>query len=172
MLLRHQGYWTTSSFKVELTKEEKRQIGKPSSPRWELDLLAYKGSKNEVLAVECKSLLDSTGVVFRDGRFEPEKHYKLFAEPDLRSVVLNRLAIQLEESGACRKAPKVMLCLAAGRIASKTDREGLEHHFKSNDWWLFDPDWVRKELQLASTRGYENDIAFIVSKLLLRDKKS
>ena len=86
MLLRHQGYWTTSSFKVELTKEEKRQIGMPSSPRWELDLLAYKGSKNEVLAVECKSLLDSTGVVFRNGKFEPEKHYKLLSDPILRSV--------------------------------------------------------------------------------------
>src|SRR5262245_43986030 len=50
MLLRHQGYWTTPSFKVELTKEEKRNIGRTSSPRWELDLVAYKGSTNEVLA--------------------------------------------------------------------------------------------------------------------------
>ena len=64
------------------------------------------------------------------------------------------------------------LCLAAGKIAGKTDREELERHFKSNGWRLFDPDWVKTELQLASTRGYENDIAFIVSKLLLRDKKS
>jgi len=55
MLLRHDGYWTIPSFKVNLTKEEKRAIGRHSSPRWELDLIAYKGSTNEILAVECKS---------------------------------------------------------------------------------------------------------------------
>jgi hypothetical protein len=43
MLLRHEGYWTTPSFKIELTKKEKVSIGKASSPRWELDLIAYKG---------------------------------------------------------------------------------------------------------------------------------
>ena len=72
MLLRHEGYWTTPSFKVELTKREKAKIEKVSSPRWEVDLVAYKGSTNEVLAIECKSFLDSTGVIFRNGKFERE----------------------------------------------------------------------------------------------------
>lgn len=71
MLLRHQGYWTTPSFKVELTKDEKVQIGRPSSPRWELDLIAYEASKNEVGAIECKSLLDSRGVHFLRGSILP-----------------------------------------------------------------------------------------------------
>ncbi len=71
MLLRRQGYWTRTCFKVELTADEKRAIGKHSSPRWELDVVAYKGQTNEVLAVECKSFLDSRGVMFRDGAFEP-----------------------------------------------------------------------------------------------------
>ena len=55
-------YWVHSSYKVYLTKEEKREIDKPSSPRREIDLLAYRGSTNEILAVECKSFLDSPGV--------------------------------------------------------------------------------------------------------------
>jgi len=41
LLLRRQGYWVQTSFKVKLTKAEKRRIGRPSSPRWELDLVAY-----------------------------------------------------------------------------------------------------------------------------------
>jgi hypothetical protein len=41
MLLRREGYWIHPSFKVELTKEEKRQVGKHSTPRWEIDLIAY-----------------------------------------------------------------------------------------------------------------------------------
>jgi len=171
MLLRHQGYWTTPSFKVELTKEDKRRIGRPSSPRWELDLIAYKPSVNEILAIECKSLLDSTGVVFRNGRFEPEKHYKLFSEKLLRSVVLKRLVRQLKQTGSCIDIPKVRLCLASGKIAGKTDRDGLISHFERNDWKLFDPEWVFQKLSEAAKKGYENDVAFIVSKLLLRNKE-
>jgi hypothetical protein len=62
MLLTRYGYWSITSYRVILTPEEKRRIGRPSNSRWELDLVAYKASKNEILAVECKSLLDSRGV--------------------------------------------------------------------------------------------------------------
>ena len=71
MLLKRDGYWTTTGFKVELSKAERRAIGKHSAPRWEIDVLAYKASINELLVVECKSFLNSTGVVFREGAFEP-----------------------------------------------------------------------------------------------------
>ena len=53
-ILEREGYWVRASYKVELTKEEKRSIGKPSAPRWEIDVLAYKASTNELLVVECK----------------------------------------------------------------------------------------------------------------------
>src|SRR5438874_1506682 len=89
MLLRHDDYWTTPNFKVKLTPVDKARIQRTSCPRWELDLIAYKGSTNELLAVECKSFLDSTGVKFRNKKFEPESYYKLFSEPVLREVVLN-----------------------------------------------------------------------------------
>jgi hypothetical protein len=168
MLLRHNGFWTTPSFKVELTKEEKRRINRFSAPRWELDLIAYKGSTNEILAIECKSYLDSTGVVFRNGTFEPAERYKLFLDPALRSVVLKRLARQLLSTGACAPSPRVILGLAIGKIATKSDHAGLQKHFEKNRWRLFDPDWIRQNLKDASDAGYENDIAFVVSKLLLR----
>lgn len=84
MLLRHDGYWTIPSFKVELTKAEKRQVGRFSSPRWEIDLIAYCGATNEVLAIECKWFLDSRGVLFRSGKFDPPKRYKMFTDADLR----------------------------------------------------------------------------------------
>jgi hypothetical protein len=172
MLLRHQGYWTIPSFKVELTKDEKRKIGRASSPRWELDLVAYKGSTNEILAVECKSLLDSRGVTFRQGQFEPEERYKLFTDRVLRSIVLKRLAKQLRETGACAASPKIKLCLAVAKIASRSDPDALLRHFKRNGWLLFDPEWVRIQLRAAAKRGYENDVAFVVSKLLLRNQQS
>ena len=54
-ILQRQGYWTLTSVKVGLTKEEKREIGRHSSPRWELDVVAYRGRDNSIKVVECKS---------------------------------------------------------------------------------------------------------------------
>jgi hypothetical protein len=60
-----EGYWVRTSVKVELTKDEKRKIGRPSSPRWELDIVAYSGRDNLLKIIECKSYLDSRGVALR-----------------------------------------------------------------------------------------------------------
>ena len=85
-ILSAKGFWVRHSFKVDPSKEEKRRIGRPSSPRWELDIVAYKGATNEIFAVECKSYLDSTGVRFQDlsgfnqkyaGRYKPFNHLVL-----------------------------------------------------------------------------------------------
>ena len=56
-LLEQEGYWVRQSFKINLTKQEKRDTGKPSMPRPEIDLLAFKQSRNEILAIEVKSFL-------------------------------------------------------------------------------------------------------------------
>jgi hypothetical protein len=53
-----EGYRVRISVKVELTKDEKRQIG-PPSPRWELDIVAYCGRDNLLRIIECKGYLDS-----------------------------------------------------------------------------------------------------------------
>jgi hypothetical protein len=57
-----EGHWVRTSVKVDLTKDEKIQIGRPSSPRWELDIVAYGGRDNVLQVVECKSYIDSYGV--------------------------------------------------------------------------------------------------------------
>ena len=168
MLLRRDGYWVMSSFKVLLVTDEKRRIGRPTSPRWEIDLVAYKGSTNQLLAIECKSYLDSVGVIFRNSTFDIPARYKLFTEPKLRSVVLGRMATQLHESGACASKPKITLCLATGKIASRTDRDGMKRHFQDNGWLLFDDEWVRERLGNTANAGYENDVSYVVAKLLRR----
>src|SRR5689334_13879527 len=109
-MLSQQGYWVWPSYKVSLTRAEKERIGRRSSPRWEIDLVAYKGATNEVLVVECKSFLDSRGITLAaltapDIRFATR--FKLFHDVVLRSVVLRRLARQLVTIGACSPRPKV-----------------------------------------------------------------
>ena len=57
-----EGYWVRTSVRVNLTKEEKVRIGRYSSPRWELDVVRYRGRRNALQVIECKSYLDSRGV--------------------------------------------------------------------------------------------------------------
>ena len=171
-LLRNRGYWVETSFKVKLEKVEKVAIGRPSSPRWELDLIAYKAKNNELRVIECKSFLDSRGVSSSSfvGSAKPDR-YKLFNDTKLREVVLSRLVRQLVELGTVRPDPKIQVCLAAGRIASERDRGALRKLFAERGWLLLDELWVRDELQALSTESYQNSVASVVSKLLLRGRE-
>ena len=172
-ILQRQGYWTLTSVKVELTKEEKRAIGRHSSPRWELDIVAYRGKDNEVRVVECKSYLDSRGVAreaFDGSNRKAEKRYKLFVEDTLRKVVLGRLEHQLVSGGFCAKNPTIRLGLAAGKIHG--DESCLQAHFKKNSWLLLGPEYIRQELKKLRDSGYENSVVAVVTKLLMRDKTS
>ena len=169
-LLFREGYWVTQSFKVALTKKEKQKIKRPACPRWEIDLIAYKGSTNELLAVECKSYLDSFGVRASEIISEPtsDSRYKLFVDTTLRKTVLNRLSIQTYELGLTPAGIKPKLALAAGKIYSR-DKETLEKHFKKHNWRLFDTAWLVTSLKSRSEDSYHDSIADVVSKLIHRN---
>jgi hypothetical protein len=164
------GFWVKTSVKVELTKEEKRLIERRSSPRWELDIVAYSGRENVLRVVECKSYLDSFGVQSRgfDGSDPKDaKRYKLFNEPTLREVIFNRLRLQFHQSGACPKNPDIKLCLACGKI-KESSRAWLRDHFKTSGWDLWDESWLKANLRQMEKGGYENQVSAVVTKLLLR----
>jgi hypothetical protein len=168
-----EGYWVRTSVKVELTKEEKRQIGRHSSPRWEIDIVAYNGRDNLLRVVECKSYFDSVGVrasSFDGSNPDHAKRYKLFNDPELRRVVFNRLCLQLTESGACREAPDIRVSLAAGKVRNDSDRKSIRAHFETQGWELWDEPWLRERLQTMAKQGYENQVSAVVAKLLLRGK--
>lgn len=170
-ILWHDGYWVQTSFKVELTKAEKVAINRPSSPRWELDIVGYSGRRNEVLVVECKSYLDSFGVAFRafDGTDQAQAgRFKLFNDAILRETVFNRLRTQLFESGLVAENPDIRLALVCGKIIRETDRQLMREHFEKNGWLLWDDAWLKGQLRTMSLGGYENSPVAVVSKLLLR----
>jgi hypothetical protein len=169
-ILRSQGYWVYPSFKVELSKQDKADICSPSSPRWELDLIAYRGAVNEVLVVECKSYLDSRGVLFSafTAGAKLSERYKLFANPKIREVVLGRLERQLVERRFCPPSPRIVLCLAAGNIANDKagrNRAALQELFDKSGWRLFDEEWLFERLTCLAASAYENDVGIMVAKL-------
>lgn len=167
------GYWIRSSVKVELTKEEKRLIHRPSSPRWELDIVAYQGAPNVLTVVECKSYIDSIGVrasAFDGSDPSHAARYKLFNESDLRAVVFGRLAAQLTNNSTCRPNPTIQLALACGKIRNDTDRKALHDLSKKQEWILWDENWLREHLEKLAGQSYENQVASVVSKLIFRGK--
>lgn len=171
MILEGHGYWARTSYKVALTKPEKVEIGRPSSPRWELDVVGYKPAANELLVVECKSYLDSYGVRhahFRTTEQAGNKRYKLFNEPETWEVVSRRLVRQLVEKGLILPEPRVQLCLAAGNVRNEADREKLSALFDERGWQLWDEYWLNAQLRDLADSKYENEVAAVVAKLLLR----
>lgn len=168
-----QGHWVRTSVKVELTKDEKQKIGRPSSPRWELDIVAYSGRSNLLSVVECKSYLDSFGVQAKgfDATSSDASRYKLFNDATLRETVFNRLKRQFFDAGFCPDNPKIRLCLACGKINEKS-RAFIREYFKQNSWELWDETWLKRHLALMARRGYENQTSAVVSKLLLRGELS
>ncbi len=172
-ILQSKGYWVLGTVKVELTKEEKKAIGRPNTPRWEIDIVAYKPKGNSLLAVECKSYLDSHGVdpraLFEVGH-RYAKRYKLFTEEETRRIVLDALIRQLREKGLLSRTPELKLCLAAGRITSD-GRAELIDEFRSRGWNLYDLEWIRQGMSEIATGGYENNIVSIAAKLLAPELK-
>lgn len=173
-ILQHSGYWVRSSFKVDLTKAEKVQLRRPSLPRPELDLVAYKGQGNVVRVVECKSYLDSGGVsisAFNGTNEKFAERFKLLLREDWRVVVQRRLIKQLCESGLTEKRPRVIWCLAAGKVKFVSEESALSDWFSSRGWDFWGPNWVADKVRALALGSYENDVATIVSKLIVRQKK-
>jgi hypothetical protein len=169
-ILERRGYWTRTCVKVELTQDEKVAIGRHSSPRWELDVVGYSGLEHRLLVLECKSFLDSTGVqarTFMGDNSKDEKRYKLFFEGPTRDVVLRRLQLQLTAAGFCMPDPKVVLGLAAGKIHG--DQPSLARHFRERGWELWTPTIIKQHLTELADSKYENSVASVVTKLLLRE---
>ncbi|KZY75823.1 hypothetical protein A3755_21895 [Oleiphilus sp. HI0085] len=169
-LLEHEGYWVRQSFKVNLTKQEKRDIGKPSIPRPEIDILAFKPGENQVVAFEAKSFLDSPGVKLTELQQSheiPEGRYKLFTCDNYRNIVFSRLKNDLINLGMATTKTKISLGLAAGNVyQSKT--EEVSNLFQAKGWTFLSPEVIRKKVTNLAAKGYENEPAVITAKILMR----
>lgn len=167
----NEGYWVRTGVKVELTRDEKVRIGRHSTPRWEIDLVAYGANRNELLALECKSYLDSGGV--HAAHFLPGSkyahRYKLFHDAVLRETVLDRLKLQCVERGLCPPDATVRLGLIHAHATSH-NAPLIAEIFKQADWLLYGPAWLRDHLGQMAAGGYENSTAAVVAKLLLRSE--
>jgi len=178
-LLEAENYWVRRSFKVNVTKEEKRQVKKHSIPRPEIDLLALDFSRNKVIVFEAKSFLDSPGVRLADLQKEhdvQEGMYKLFTSRGYREVVLARLKQDLIDQGMANSKTTVTLGLAAGKVYQKkseppmTQSKLMKEFLEKNNFVFWSPEDIKQRVTALgeAKRGYENDPAIITAKILMR----
>jgi hypothetical protein len=170
-LLEDDGFWTRQSFKVNISKEDKRNIGKPTIPRPEIDLIAFKPASKEILVVEVKSYLDSSGVhlsCLQERHEIPEGRYKLFTCENYREIVFTQLNKDLMSLGLIDTKHKIRLGLAAGNVYRKSEQE-INEYFDSQSMFFWGPSEIKKRIQGLATKGYENDPTVIAAKVLMRD---
>jgi hypothetical protein len=169
-LLESEGYWVRASYRVALSKEQKRATGKPSIPRPEIDLLALHVKRNEVLALEVKSYLDSPGVKLIDLSKEhdtAEGRYKLFTSKRYRSIVLDCLRQQLLDSGAINEETTIRLGLAAGKVYQERS-DAMRTHLQDAGCFFWSPEEIRSKVAKLASGPYENNATSITAKVLLR----
>lgn len=169
-LLEHEGYWIRQSFKVNLTKQEKRDIGKHSIPRPEVDILAFKPMENRVIAFEAKSYLDSPGVKLAElleTHQIPEGRYKLFTCDNYRDIVFARMRQDLIDLGMGTIETKITLGLAAGNVY-QSKSEQISTLFHSKGWAFMSPEDIREKVTDLAAKGYENEPSIITTKIPMR----
>lgn len=169
-LLEHEGYWVRQSFKINLTKQEKRDIGKHTIPRPEVDILAFKPNENRVIVFEAKSYLDSSGVKLTELQKKhkiPEGRYKLFTCDNYRNIVFSRLKQDLIDLGMGTDKTEIILGLAAGNVYQSKSEE-IRSLFSLKGWAFLSPEDIRDKITVLAEKGYENDPSIITTKILKR----
>lgn len=169
-LLLEDNYWVRHSVKVNLTKEEKVNIHKPTTPRPEIDLVAYRPKENELLLIEVKSYLDSNGVrmdeLLKEYAIQKGK-YKLLTSANYREIISTRLKKDWMKSGLIDRNTRITYGLIAGKVfMNKEDK--MQQYFNERNWFFWGPSEVRSRLEKLMNNRYENNQATVMSKILMR----
>lgn len=155
LLLEEEGFWVRRGFKVALTQDEKRQIGKTSAPKPEIDMLAYHPGRQELLVLEVKAYQDTPGVKLaqmQEVHEVPTGRFKLFTSDLYRQVVFTRLQQQLLELGQISDQTQLRLGLIPGKV-NQGQSEALRALMQERDWFFWSPDEVKAKVAARSAQG-------------------
>lgn len=169
-LLVEEKYWVRHSVKIDLTPEEKKRINKPSTPRPEIDIVAFDITTDTIFLLEVKSYIDSPGVVYEHvaiSQDEQSGRYKLLTAKNYRKTLAKRLHEDWFKSGHIRKSTKVSFGLIAGKVYRKRELD-LQNYFDQKGWMFWGPTEIKKRILSLAEKGYENNAVTIAAKILSR----
>ncbi|TAH40076.1 MAG: hypothetical protein EYC69_11740 [Bacteroidetes bacterium] len=153
-----------------MSSEEKRLINKPSTPRPEIDIVAYDVNWDTVYLLEVKSYLDSPGVPYDEVAIEQKEQsgrYKLLTAKNYRNVLSASLKGHWLQQGLMGNKTKISFGLIAGKIYRGREQEMFEY-FKKQGWLFWGPSIIRDKVMLLGGKGYENNAVTIAAKILTR----
>ena len=144
-------------------------------PRPEIDIVALNVKKNELLLIEVKSYLDSYDVYFEavsDKNDEGANRYKLFTNSNFRNIVTKRLREEYQKRGLINENTKINYALAAGHIHYPEDVPKIRDYFskQKEKWILISPEDIKEKLRELATKGWEDNLVTITTKLILKSK--
>lgn len=148
-LLEAEGFWVRRAVKVNLSQDEKRQIGKTSAPRPIVDMVALHLARGELLALEAKSYADTPGVKLAQMQEEhevPAGRFKLFTSERYRTIVLARLKQDLLEAGMALPEMQVRLGLIAGKV-NQGQSQAIRELMEARGWLFWSPDDIKAKQQ-------------------------
>jgi len=135
-----QGYWTRvgtkSMFQRKRSENSETEYATPRSR-----LAGFQPGSNQLLVMECKSWLDSTGVRVANFGEDPvhNKHMKLFNRDGLRELLTSKLLAQLRQEGLLPTTdPSIRYGLVAGKIKAGNEPK-IREIFDAKDWLLVTP---------------------------------
>jgi hypothetical protein len=166
-LLEMEGYWVRTNLKVDLSVAEKEFIGKKTMPRPEIDIVAYKPASNELLVIEVKSFLNSSGVYLEhvETRDDHYDGYKILTDLKFQEVVCSALTKQLQAEGMLMVNPTLKLGLIAGKIHMNR-YEDLKQLAESRRWFLWGPKDLKQRVDNLSRTKYEDNPFVVTAKIL------
>lgn len=173
-LLLEEQYWVRHSVKINLTKEEKREISKPTTPRPEIDIIIYDLKIDTLYLLEVKSFLDSSGVKLDDIKDLQEVQtgrYKVLTSEKYQNVITKRLQTDWVNKGLIKQSTIISFGLVAGKVYQNKENE-MDNYLKKKGWFFWGPTTVKLKLENLVSNGYENSLVTVVSKILLRDIKN
>lgn len=169
-ILEDQGYWTRVSVRANLTRHQKRQLGKPSLPRPEVDVIAFSPETRELIFFEIKSYLDSPGVPVDALAYTTKwegNRYKLLTLRKYARMVTQAILKEYRAKGLLSGRVKVRFGLVAGKIKKGEDAR-LRQIALKNKWVYLGPADIHKAVSGYADLDYENDPIVLTCKILNR----
>ena len=170
LLLERDGFWVKTNVKVNISKEEKRQLGKPSMPRPEIDIVALCVKTNTLYLLEVKSYLDSRGVYPENVQSSEPRwdKYKLLTNEKYQNIIKSTLLHSMLSSGECNEQTRVKFGLVAGKVY-KNRAEELKDYCESMNWFFWGSNDIALRIRALEKEGYTDNLIVIVAKMLLRN---
>lgn len=162
------GYWVKQSVKVNISKDDKKELGLQTMPTPEIDLVAYNPVENELILIEVKSYFDSEGVTIaglNDPKSKKTKRYRLLNDEKYQRIIREQLQKIFIDKKFINHSTKIKYALAAGNVRTR-DYDKIKAYLAGREYVFYEPMEIAKAIKSLKNSVYINDSVTITVKLL------